>query len=85
MTAADWVRVRSAPRAVRWAMTQMPGTAEIENNAGGESAKTEGRLRSYFCFHKQDAKTGRNGCIGTFKKKSHGQQNRNTVVDLGKK
>lgn len=31
--------------------------------------KTEGRLRSYFCFHKQDAKTGRNGCIGTFKKK----------------
>lgn len=35
---ADWMRFRSAPRAVRWAMTLLPGTAEIENKAGGESA-----------------------------------------------
>jgi len=56
IAAADWMRVRSAPRAVRWAMTLLPGTAEIENNAGGESAKLKGELRSCFCFHKQDAK-----------------------------
>ncbi len=28
--------------------------------------KAEGSLRSYFCFHRQDAKTGHNSYIGTF-------------------
>ncbi len=46
---ADWSRVRSAPRAVSWAVTSLPGTAaEIENNAGGEGAKLKGGCAPIF-------------------------------------